>query len=212
MKTRLLLFALVAAAPLLTATDSYRIDPAHSRIAFRVRHLLGAARGEFHKFSGTIEVDRDQPERSSVNVTLQVASIDTKIRQRDDHLLSAEFFDAKQFPEITFRSRSVQRTAAESGDIAGELTMHGVTRTLTLHVKLVTPTRGDPAPARTHWLVTTEPIHRKDFGLMFGKTAEAISGIGQDVVPAIEIEATRARSRETNRFRQESAPAAKLWR
>ena len=172
--------------------DNYKFDPARSKIAFQLRHLLGSARGEFHKFSGTINVDREHPERSTVTATLQVASIDTKIAKRDQHLRSADFFDAAKFPDITFRSRAVKQTGADSGDINGDLTMHGITRPITLHVKLASPITGDSLPARTRWQVTTDPIHRKDFNLMFSGTTEAVSGISQDVIPAIEIEAVRA--------------------
>ena len=172
--------------------DNYKFDPARSKIAFQLRHLLGSARGEFHKFSGTINVDREHPERSTVTATIQVASIDTKIAKRDQHLRSADFFDAAKFPDITFRSRAVKQTGADSGDINGDLTMHGITRPITLHVKLASPITGDSLPARTRWQVTTDPIHRKDFNLMFSGTTEAVSGISQDVIPAIEIEAVRA--------------------
>jgi polyisoprenoid-binding protein YceI len=192
MKKLALFCAVLSLAPLSARAENYLIEPANSRIAFSVHHLIGTARGEFHKFSGTIVVDPNQPERSSVNVKIQVASIDTQIRKRDDHLLSAEFFDAKQFPEITFRSRSVKRTGPDRGDIVGELTMHGVTRPLTLHVKLATPLASGAPPEKSRWIVTADPIHRKDFGLMFSSSAEAVSGIGQDVTPTIEIEARRA--------------------
>src|SRR5437868_1945813 len=172
--------------------DNYKFDPARSKIAFQLRHLLGSARGEFHKFSGTINVDREHPERSTVTATIQVASIDTKIAKRDQHLRSPDFFDAAKFPEITFRNHAVKRTGPDSGDITGELTMHGVTRPITLHVKLASPVTSDPLPARTRWQVTTDPIHRKDFNLLFSGSTEAVSGIGQDVIPTIEIEAVRA--------------------
>ena len=172
--------------------ETYKFDPTHSKIAFQLRHLLGTARGEFHKFSGTIDFDREHPDRSSVTAIIQVASIDTKIAKRDQHLRSADFFDAAKFSEITFRSRAVKRTGANSGDITGDLTMHGVTRPMTLHVKLASPITGDSLPARTRWQATTDPIHRKDFNLVFSGSTEAISGIGQEVVPAIEIEAVRA--------------------
>ena len=172
--------------------ETYKFDPTHSKIAFQLRHLLGTARGEFHKFSGTIDFDREHPDRSSVTAIIQVASIDTKIAKRDQHLRSADFFDAAKFSEITFRSRAVKRTGANSGDITGDLTMHGVTRPMTLHVKLASPITGESVPARTRWQVTTDPIHRKDFNLVFSGSTEAISGIGQEVVPAIEIEAVRA--------------------
>ncbi|PYJ43335.1 MAG: protein yceI precursor [Verrucomicrobia bacterium] len=172
--------------------ETYKFDPTHSKIAFQLRHLLGTARGEFHKFSGTIDFDREHPDRSTVTAIIQVASIDTKIAKRDQHLRSADFFDAAKFPEITFRSRGVKRTGANSGDITGDLTMHGVTRPMTLHVKLASPITAESVPARTRWQVTTDPIHRKDFNLVFSGSTEAISGIGQEVVPAIEIEAVRA--------------------
>ena len=172
--------------------ETYKFDPTHSKIAFQLRHLLGTARGEFHKFSGTIDFDREHPDRSRVTAIIQVASIDTRIAKRDQHLRSADFFDAVKFPEITFRSRAVKRTGANSGDITGDLTMHGVTRPMTLHVKLASPITGDSLPARTRWQVTTDPIHRKDFNLVFSGSTEAISGIGQEVMPAIEIEAVRA--------------------
>src|SRR3989440_9619336 len=123
--------------------DNYKFDPARSKIAFQLRHLLGSARGEFHKFSGTINVDREHPERSTVTAAIQVASIDTKIAKRDQHLRSADFFDAAKFPEITFRSRAVTRTGADAGEITGDLTMHGITRPITLHVKLLSPITGD---------------------------------------------------------------------
>jgi len=172
--------------------ETYKFDPTHSKIAFQLRHLLGTARGEFHRFTGTIDIDREHPERSTVTAIIQVASIDTKIAKRDQHLRSADFFNAAKFSEITFRSRAVKRTGADSGDISGDLTMHGVTRPITLHVKLASPISGDSLPSRTRWQVTIDPIHRKDFNLVFSGSTEAISGIGQDVVPAIEIEAVRA--------------------
>jgi polyisoprenoid-binding protein YceI len=193
MKTALLLLVLIGAAPVMTRGETYQIDPAQSRIAFRVPHLLGAAKGQFHQFRGTIVLDRARPERSSVNVTIAVRSIDTKIRKRDEHLLSADFFDAARFPEITFRSRKVLPAGPDRGDITGEVTMHGVTRPLTLEVKLLTPLSGDSLPARTRWVVTASPIKRKEFGLAFSKTTEALSGIGQEITPAIEIEAVRAK-------------------
>lgn len=193
MKMLAVAVTLFALSSIPAAADTYSIDAARSRIAFSVRHLLGTARGEFRNFSGTIEVDPHQPERSSVTVRIQVPSIDTQIRKRDEHLLSADFFDAKKFPEILFRSRSVRRTALNQGEITGDLTMHGVTRPLTLSVKHVTSITGERMwPARTRWVVSCKPIRRKDFDLMFGRAAEAISGIGQEVVPQIEIEAARS--------------------
>jgi len=171
--------------------ETYKIDTAHSRIAFSLHQFVSTVRGDFHRFSGTIEVDREHPERSSVAARISVASIDTKIQKRDHHLLSPEFFDAAKFPEITFKSRSVKQTDENSGDILGDLTMHGVTKPMTLHVKLAAPPSSGSLPERTRWIVTTDPINRKDFGLMFSSASESISGIGNNVTPTIEIEAVK---------------------
>ena len=193
MKVLRFLLALLLLAPFSAPAETYKIDSAHSQIAFSLHQFVSSVRGEFHRFSGTIEVDRDHPERSSVTARISVGSIGTKIPKRDHHLLSAEFFDAAKFPEITFKSRSVKRTGESSGDIIGDFTMHGVTKPMTLHVKLSMPPSGESLPERTRWIVTTDPINRKDFGLMFSSATESISGISSSVTPTIEIEAVRAK-------------------
>jgi len=172
-----------------SAKESYRFDPSGSTIGFSVHQFLGTTRGKFTSFNGRIEVDREHPERSSVTAQIDVRSIDTQIKKRDDHLRSAEFFNVERFPRITFKSRSVERTGPQSGDILGDLTMHGVTKPVTLHVKLLTPMN---ETARTRWSVTTDPITRRDFNLMFTPAAESVSGISQTVAINIEIQAKRA--------------------
>jgi len=176
-------------SPAAWANEAYQFDPSGSTIGFSVHQFLGTTHGKFTKFSGKIEVDREHPENSSVTTQIDVRSIDTRIKKRDDHLRSTEFFNVEKFPQITFKSRSVKRTGPQSGDILGDLTMHGVTRPITLHVKLLTPTS---ETARTRWAVMTEPIRRRDFNLMFASAAEAVSGISQTVAINIEIEAKRA--------------------
>jgi polyisoprenoid-binding protein YceI len=171
------------------ANETYKFDPSGSTIGFTVHQFLGTTHGKFTRFSGKIEVDREHPENSSVTAQIDVRSIDTHIKKRDDHLRSPEFFNVEKFPQMTFRSRSVKRSGPQSGDILGDLTMHGVTRPITLHVKLLTPIN---ETSRTRWAVTTEPISRRDFNLMFGSAAEAVSGISQTVAINIEIEAKRA--------------------
>src|SRR5438093_9284251 len=168
---------------------AYQFDPSGSTIGFSVHQCLGTTHGKFTKFSGKIEVDREHPENSSVTTQIDVRSIDTRIKKRDDHLRSMEFFNVEKFPQITFKSRSVKRTGPQSGDILGDLTMYGVTRPITLHVKLLTPIS---ETARTRWAVMTEPIRRRDFNLRFASAAEAVSGISQTVAINIEIEAKRA--------------------
>ena len=184
-------FAFVCAGILLSAGnaragETYTFDETRSRIGFEVHHLVGMARGQFHRFSGTIDFDRAQPEQSTVSARIDVDSIDTGIAKRDTHLRSADFFNVAKFPQITFKSRSVRRTSDQAGDMSGDFTMHGITRPIVLHVQLL-----DGAEKRTRWKVTTAPLKRRDFGLLFGGTAEAVSGIGQDVAVNIEIEANR---------------------
>jgi len=179
----------VVALTQLHAGETFKFDKAGSTIGFEVGHLVGKATGQFHRFSGRIDLDRDSPERSSVSARIEVASIDTGIQKRDNHLRSAEFFNAAKFPVITFKSRAVKRTGERSGDVSGDLTMHGVTKPIVLHVQLLDGTPGE----RSRWKVTTAPLNRRDFNLMFGSTAEAISGIGRDVAVNIEIQARRAR-------------------
>ena len=172
-----------------SAKDIYKFDSSGSTIGFSVHQFLGTTRGKFSTFSGMIEVDREHPGNSSVTAQIDVRSIDTRIKKRDDHLRSAEFFNVEKFPRITFKSRSVKRTGPQNGDILGDLTMHGVTKPITLHVKLLTPMN---KTAQTRWSVTTDPITRRDFGLMFAPATESVSGISQTVAINIEIQAKRA--------------------
>jgi polyisoprenoid-binding protein YceI len=191
MKLRNLIVALVIAgfSPAAWANEIYKFDSSGSTIGFNVHQFLGTTHGKFSKFSGTIEIDREHPENSSVTAQIDVRSIDTRIKKRDDHLRSPEFFNVGKFPYMTFKSRSVKRTGPQSGDILGDLTMHGVTKPITLHVKLMTPASDT---SRTRWSVTTEPITRRDFNLLFAPATETVSGISQTVAINIEVEARRA--------------------
>jgi polyisoprenoid-binding protein YceI len=191
MKPRNLMATVVIAglSPAVLANETYRFDPSGSTIGFSVHQFLGTTHGKFTKFNGKIDVDREHPENSSVTAQIDVRSIDTRIKKRDDHLRSAEFFNVEKFAQMTFKSRSVKRTGPQSGDIVGDLTMHGVTKPITLHVKLLTPLN---ETNRTRWVVTVDPITRRDFNLMFAPATESISGISQTVAINIEIEAKRA--------------------
>ena len=179
---------ITALSPAVLANETYRFDPSGSTIGFSVHQFLGTTHGKFTKFSGKIEVDREHPENSSVTAQIDVRSIDTRIKKRDDHLRSSEFFNVEKYPQITFKSRTVKQTGPQSGDILGDLTIHGVTKPITLHVKLVTPLN---ETSQTRWAVTTEPITRRDFNLMFAPATETVSGISQTVAISIEIKAKR---------------------
>jgi polyisoprenoid-binding protein YceI len=191
MKTRLVVsFVLLAAvSSRALGNEIYKFDRSRSTIGFTVHQFLGTTHGKFEKFDGRIEIDREHPEKSSVVARIDIRSIDTGIVKRDNHLRSAEFFNVAKFPEMTFKSGRVKQTGQQSGDIFGDLTMHGITKPITLHVKLMSPISNDIK--QTHWAVTTEPLKRRDFNLMFNQSAEAISGIGQTVAVNIEVEASR---------------------
>jgi len=174
------------------ADDTYKIDPVHSSINFKVRHFFSYVNGSFKKFEGTIRVDPDHPEKSSVTATIDTASIDTKNDKRDEDLRSANFFDVAKYPAITFKSKSVKQTGADSGDILGDLTMHGVTKEITLHVKFLGKGKGMGGKAISGWQVMPEPIKRSDYGLNWSKMVEGTAVVGDDVTVSIDIESDQA--------------------
>jgi len=191
MKLQIVAAALVGAAfnSAALANETYKFDQLHSTIGFSVHQFLGTTHGKFTKFDGKIDIDREHPQNSSVTARIDVRSIDTGIQKRDNHLRSPEFFAVEKYPAITFKSRSVKQTGPQAGDILGDLTMRGVTKPITLHVKLLTTPN---ETKQTRWSVITDPLKRRDFNLMFAQAAESVSGISQTVSINIEIEATRA--------------------
>ena len=193
MKKSLPLLAALICGPILTvhADDTYKIDPVHSAISFRVRHFFSSVNGNFTKFQGTISVDPDHPEKSSVTATIDAASVDTKNEMRDKDLRSDHFFDVTKFPTITFKSKSVKQTGADSGDILGDLTMHGVTKEITLHVKFLGKGKGMEGTI-SGWQVTPEPIKRSEYGLTWSKVIEGTAAVGEEVTISIDVEADKA--------------------
>jgi polyisoprenoid-binding protein YceI len=195
MKKQLPLLALAAlCASLLTARadDTYKIDPVHSSISFKVRHFFSYVTGDFTKFEGTIQVDSAHPEKSSVTATIDAASIDTKNAHRDEDLRSANFFEVAKYPTITFKSKSVKQTGADSGDIVGNLTMHGVTREITLHARFLGKGKGMRGSAISGWEVRPDPIKRSDYGLNWSKAIEGTAVVGAEVTVTIDVEADAA--------------------
>ena len=130
---------IAAMAVLLVSTagaEVYQIDSEHSSVSFSIRHLVSRTSGNFHEFSGTINYDADHPEKTQVEATIQVSSLDTDNEKRDAHLSGTDFFDAEQFPTITFKST---KTEVKEGTlhVTGEFTMHGKTKTITLPVEVL---------------------------------------------------------------------------
>jgi polyisoprenoid-binding protein YceI len=174
-------------------TVTYQIDPAHSAAHFSVRHMMiSNVRGEFTKVSGRVLFDAENPANSAVEASIDAASINTREAPRDAHLKSADFFDVEKYPEIAFRSTGV--AAAGDGElrVKGGLTIHGVTREVTLMVEGPTPEAVDPWGNRRIGATATTKINRKDFGLVWNVALEA-GGVlvGEDIKISIDIEAVR---------------------
>ena len=194
MKKSLSLLAALLCGSVLSvhAEDTYKIDSVHSSISFKVRHFFSYITGNFTKFEGTIHVDPDHPEKSSVTATIDAASVDTKNEKRDADLRSDDFFDVAKHPTITFKSKSVKQTGADSGDIVGDLTMHGVPKEITLHVKFLGKGKGMGGSLISGWQVTPDPIKRSEYGLTWSKAVEGTAVVGEEVTISIDIEADKA--------------------
>ena len=188
----LLLVALCGSVASARAEDIYKLDPVHSSITFKVRHFFSYVTGSFKKFEGTINVDPDHPEKSSVTATIDATSIDTQNEKRDEDLRSADFFEVAKYPTITFKSKSVKQTGADAGDIVGDLTMHGVTKEITLHAKFLGKGKGMGGKSISGWQVTPEPIKRSEYGLTWSKAVEGTAVVGEEVTISIDIEAGKA--------------------
>jgi len=175
---------LVSAAS--AAVETYAIDPVHSSVAFSVRHFLTRVPGHFAKFTGTITVDRDNLENSSVVATIDVGSVSTDNEKRDNHLKSPDFFDAAKFDSIAFKSTSWKKTGEGTFDVAGDLTIHGVTKPVVLKVDLLGFGPGMMGAQLSGWDASVT-LNRRDFGVngpaMLGKA------LGDDVGVSITIEA-----------------------
>ena len=172
-----------------TAVRAFEIDRSHSEVAFQVRHLLSKVRGRFSDFSGTLEYDPAVPENSRVDVTIQARSIDTAEADRDKHLRSADFFDADTHPTLTFASTSVTPRGGNVYDVAGNLTIHGVTRPVVLPASFL-GTAQDPW-GNTKFVFEAElTLNRKDFGLNWNAALETGGFlVGDEVRVSLSIQA-----------------------
>ncbi len=168
------------------AVETYTIDPVHSSIGFTIRHFVSKVSGNFTKVSGSIAVDRDHLEKSTVEATIAVASVNTANEKRDGHLQSADFFDAAKFDAITFKSVSWKKTDEDTFDVTGDLTIHGVTKSVVLKTHLLGFGPGMGGAQLSGWEISTT-LNKADFGVngpsMLGKA------LGDEVVVTINIEA-----------------------
>lgn len=174
-------------------SNTYQIDPSHSSANFSIKHMMIAkVHGGFEKISGTFIYDPSNLAKSSVDVTIDVNSINTREAQRDTHLKSADFFDVEKYPSMTFKSTRIEKNGSDL-KILGDLTIHGVTRAVTLDVEGPSEELKDPWGNAKIGASATTKISRKDFGLTWNAALEA-GGllVGDDVSIAIDVQFVKA--------------------
>jgi len=175
------------------AADTYTIDRAHSSIQFIVKHLVVTkVKGEFNEFAGTILYDDKDIVKSSVEVTIKAASIDTKDAKRDDHLRGPDFFETAKFPEITFKSKRIEKTG-DGFAAVGDLTMHGVTKEIRIPFTIAGVITDPWGNVRLGLSAETE-LNRQDYGVSWSKKLDNGGLVaGDDVQIELEVEAVKAK-------------------
>jgi polyisoprenoid-binding protein YceI len=179
------MLAFVCAAPSYGQAVTWQIDPAHANAQFTVRHLsISNVSGQFNKISGTVEFDDKDVTKSSVNATIDAASIDTRENNRDTDLKSDGFFDVAKYPTLTFVSTSITSAGAGKLKMAGNLTIHGVTKPVTFDVDGPSDAIKDPWGNQRRGASATTTINRRDFGIIKYPAA----AIGDDIKITLDIE------------------------
>lgn len=196
MKALYLKFALAAGLvatftlPAVAGTTTYQIDPRHSSANFGVTHLMiSTVRGEFHGVTGTVVVDDANLGNSSVSVTIDATTVDTREPDRDKDLKSDRFLDAAKYPTITFKSSKVEKNADGSLKITGDLTIRGVTKTVVLTSTAPKPAIKDPWGLQRTAVSASTKINRQDFGVSWNQKLD--SGgvvVGDDVNITLDVE------------------------
>jgi polyisoprenoid-binding protein YceI len=184
---------LLAAGSAWAQPNLWEIDSAHSSAQFTVRHLMiSNVRGEFSKLTGSVQLDETDLAKSSVQAVIDATTINTREPQRDAHLKSPDFFNVAQFPTLTFQSRKVIPGEAGKFKLIGDLTMHGVTREVTLEVNGPTPAIKDPWGNQRRGISASTVLNRKDFGLTWNKALETGGVVvGEEVTINIDLEFVR---------------------
>ncbi|HVS29870.1 MAG TPA: YceI family protein [Thermoanaerobaculia bacterium] len=193
MKTTLAALATIAlAATTVFAAETFNIDRSHSSATFKIRHLMSNVTGNFGEFKGMIAIDREKPASSSVEFTINPASINTGAEDRDKHLRSADFFDVEKHPEITFKSTRVASSGTKDlYNVTGNFTMHGVTREITLPVQFLGFGKDPWGNERAGFEIDTA-LDRKDYGITWNKALDQGGFMLSDEVKInINIEAVK---------------------
>ncbi|PWC88457.1 hypothetical protein TSH100_07865 [Azospirillum sp. TSH100] len=175
-------------APAFAAPVSYKIDPAHTAVAFIVNHVgFSNVIGRFNTVGGDVTFDKDAVEKSVVTVTIDTTSVDTNHAKRDEHLRSPDFFNAKEFPKMTFKSTKIEKTGDKTGKLHGDLTLLGVTKPVVLDVTFNKDGVSPASKLETAGFSARGTVKRTDFGMKYGAPA-----IGDDIQLLIEVEAVKS--------------------
>lgn len=168
---------------------SWKIDPAHSEVNFTVRHMMiSNVRGRFENFTGTVEFDQADPAKSTVDVQIEAASINTREAQRDAHLRSGDFFDAENYPYLSFKSKKVEVLDAANGRIAGDLTIRNITREVVLETEFNGMSQSPWGFSSAGFSASTK-INRKDWDLTWNMALETGGVLVSDEIKInIELE------------------------
>jgi len=172
----------------------WNIDPAHSVAEFKVKHMMIAnVKGYFSKITGVLTRDESNVANSSVEVSIEAASIETRDAERDTHLKSADFFDVEKHPFLSFKSNGIKQVQDGELSVGGDLTIHGVTRKVTFDIEGPTPPAKDPWGNTRIAVSGTTKINRKDFGLTWNAALET-GGIlvGEEVTINLDVEFVKA--------------------
>jgi len=178
------------ALPLVASAATWTIDPDHSNVGFKVRHLMVSnVSGSFEKHSGTVEINDKDITKSRVEVSIDTSSINTHVQKRDEDLRSANFFDVAKYPAMTFVSKKVAKAGKDKLKVTGYLTLHGVTKEVVLDVEGPSKESKDPWGVIRCGATATTKINRKDFGLLWNKSLETGGVVvGDEVNITLEIE------------------------
>ncbi|WP_377805646.1 YceI family protein [Azospirillum sp. A29] len=180
--------AVGAVSPAFAAPVNYKIDPAHTAVAFIVNHVgFSNVIGRFNTVGGDISFDKDAVEKSTVSVTIDTTSVDTNHAKRDEHLRSPDFFNAKEFPKMSFKSTKIEKTGDKTGKLHGDLTMLGVTKPVVLDVTFNKDGVSPASKLETAGFSARGTVKRTEFGMKYGAPA-----IGDDIQLLIEIEAVKS--------------------
>ena len=185
------LFFILMLASQVSWAEAYKVDKDHTSVSFKIRHLFSNVQGSLRDFEGTVEYDPEKPENSSAVGTIQAASIDTNVPERDKHLKSKDFFDVEQFPVIAFKTTKVTAVTKESAKVEGELTIHGITKPVVLDVQIHGAGADPWGNVRAGFTATTK-INRKDFGIVWNQVLDKGQlMVGDEVIITIELEAIK---------------------